>query len=227
LDPLYQSQVDCPCCETTFEITKVRPSFKNPSKVDSDFCGYYKHGTNPDYYVVRICSKCGFAFTENSFERLTEEQKQKYFQEIGKHWTTQYFHGERTIEQALISYKRSLMIGQLLGASHSVIAGILHHIAWLYRYSQDEHNEQKFLQFALDRYIVVYELEDNSDVNARLLFIIGELYNRTKQYSDAVKWFSRVVNDKRIMDAGMIRASREQWKEIGEKLAAERENTIQ
>ncbi|MNR68824.1 hypothetical protein D3C85_1936290 [compost metagenome] len=32
-----------------------------------------------------------------------------------------------------------------------------------------------------------------------------------KNYKDAVKWFGRVINDKKIMDAGMIRASREQW----------------
>lgn len=224
MKPLYQSQVDCPCCETNFEIAKVRPSFKRPSKFDTDFCGYYKHGTNPDFYVVRICPHCGFSFTENGFEQLSDIQRKTYFNEIGKHWTVQYFHGERTIDQALVAYKRALMIGQLLKAPKQVVAGILHHIAWLYRYKKDEENEQKFLQFALECYISVYELEDNSDKNARLMYIIGELYNRTGQYSEAVQWFSRVINDKEIMDAGMIRASREQWKEIAEKLAEEREN---
>jgi len=32
-----------------------------------------------------------------------------------------------------------------------------------------------------------------------------------KKYSEAVKWFTRVINDKRIMDAAMIKSCREQW----------------
>lgn len=47
--------------------------------------------------------------------------------------------------------------------------------------------------------------------NARLMYLIGELNRRMKHYGEAVKWFGRVINDKRINDAGMIRASREQW----------------
>lgn len=224
MEPLYLSNTDCPCCETNFEITRVRPSFKNPYRSDSDFCGYYKNGVNPDFYVVRICPACGYAFSENGNMKLTEEDKARYYAEVGKHWTVQYFHGERTIQQALLAYKRALMIAQLMKAGNRLIAGLLHHIAWLYRYLEQAQDEQRFLQFALEQYIVVYENEDNSEKNARLLYIIGELNKRTENYNEAVKWFSKVVNDKTIMDAGMIRASREQWKEIGEILAEKREH---
>lgn len=223
LDPLYLSNTDCPCCERNFEITRVRPSFKNPSRSDSDFCGYYKE-VNPDFYVVRVCPSCGYAFSENATKQLSEEHKALYFNEIGKHWTVEHFHGERTIQQALVAYKRALMIAQLMGEDDRLIAGFLHHIAWLYRYLGKEQEEQKFLQFAIEQYIVVYENEVNSGKNARLMYIIGELYKRTGQYNDAVKWFSRVVNDQSIMDAGMIRASREQWKDISEILREKREH---
>jgi len=200
----------------------VRPSFKNPNRSDTDFCGYYKSGVNPDFYVVRICPACGYSFSENGVKKLSDEEKAIYFDEIGKHWVSEYFHGERTIQQALMAYKRALMIAQLMKAEHRLVAGLLHHIAWLYRYMEQEQDEQRFLQFALDKYIVVYENEENSEKNAKLLYIIGELNKRTGQFNEAVKWFSRVVNDKSIMDAGMIRASREQWKDIGEILAQQR-----
>lgn len=223
MEPIYISTTECRCCETTFKITRIRPSFKNPSSMDTDFCGYYKKGVNPDHYVIRVCPQCGFAFSENGKKVLTDEQKNLYFSQIGKHWQEQYFHGERTIEQALMTYKRALMIAQLIKEDPRVIAGFLHHIAWLYRELGDVSNEQRFLQFALDEYIVVFQHESNSDKNAKLLYMIGELNNRVGNYQEAIKWFSRVVNDQTIVDAGMIRASRERWKEIAEKLAEERE----
>lgn len=222
MEPLYLTSAECPCCETTFQISKVRSSFKNAIKYDTDFCGYYKDDVNPDYYVIRVCPSCGYAFSENATKQMSDEKKERYHAEIGKHWKEQYFHGERTIEQALLTYKRALMIAQLMKEDARLIAGFLHHIAWIYRQMNDEENEQKFLRFALEQYIVVYENEVNSAKNAKLMFMIGELYKRTEEYGEAVKWFSRVVNDQSIVDSAMIRASREQWKEISEILAERR-----
>lgn len=223
VDPLYLSTAECRCCESPFQITRVRPSFKNPSRTDSDFCGHYNKGVNSDYYVIRVCPQCGYAFSENGLKTLTDEQKRVYYEQIGKYWKEQYFHGERTAEQALHTYKRALMIAQLLKDDPRVIAGFLHHIAWIYRELQDMENEQRFIKYALDEYIIVFEQETNSEKNARLLYLIGELNKRLGNYHEAIKWFSRVVHDQSIMDAGMIRASREQWKEISEKLSIERE----
>ena len=70
------------------------------------------------------------------------------------------------------------------------------------------------MRYALEAYIRVYELEGVDINNARLMYLIGELYRRLDEPYEAVKWFARVVNDKRIMDAGMIKASREAWQNI-------------
>ena len=48
----------------------------------------------------------------------------------------------------------------------------------------------------------------------KLMFLIGELYRRLGEAKTAVKWFSRVVNDKKIVDAAMIRASRDMWQQV-------------
>ncbi|MUT68036.1 DUF2225 domain-containing protein [Paenibacillus sp. NEAU-GSW1] len=222
MEPLYQTNVNCICCEMPFSTSRVRPSFKKAISTDTDFCGHYKNGVNPDYYVVRVCPACGFASTENGMQRLTENQKKLYFDKVGVKWTTRDYGGERELPQALACYKLALLTAQVTGEKDRVVAGILHHIAWLYRYEGNQEEEKRFLRFALNSYIKVYETEGEDLNNVRLMYMLGELNNRIGERNEAVKWFSRIVNDKRIMDAAMIRASREQWQAIREEMAAER-----
>lgn len=213
MEPLYLAKVSCSCCDTNFMTSRVRPSFKRQHKTDSDFCGYYKE-INPEYYVVRICPDCGYASTENSTSKLSEKQRSNYYEQIGKHWRKRDYSGERTCEQALETYKLALLCAQVIDESARVTASVLHHIAWLYRELNNGEQELRFLRFALDAYVRVYETEGSSLNNARLMYLIGELNRRTGNANDAVRWFSRVVNDKRIVDSGMIKASRDQWQLI-------------
>ncbi|XEC93858.1 DUF2225 domain-containing protein [Paenibacillus tarimensis] len=222
LEPLYSIQLTCVCCEATFHTSRVRQSFKKAIKTDSDFCAYYKEGSNPDYYVVRVCPWCGFASTENSLETLNDRQKKNYLDHIGSKWSPRDYGGARTLEQALESYKIGLLCAQTVGEKNRVVAGLLHHIAWLYRYVSNKEQELRFLRFALEAYIRVYETEDGSVSNARLMFLIGELYRRLDEPYEAVKWFGRVIHDKSIVDAAMIRASRGQWQLLREEMAAKK-----
>ncbi|MGG4145925.1 DUF2225 domain-containing protein [Paenibacillus algorifonticola] len=216
MEPLYETKVQCICCETSFMTSRVRPSFKKAVKSDTDFCGYYKADINPDYYVVRVCPTCGYASTENGTERLSDKQKMSYYENVGSRWVTREFSGERTLQQAMATYKLALLSAQSVGESPRVIAGILHHIAWLYRYEGNHAEEQRFLRFALQAYVKVFEGEGAELNGAKLMYLIGELNRRIGERVEAVRWFSRIVNDKRIMDAAMIRASREQWQLIRE-----------
>ena len=218
MDPLYQITLNCVCCETPFTTSRVRSSFKRAIKSDSDFCGYYKEGVNPDFYVVRVCPTCGFASTENGQGSLTEAQKKAYFEQVGSRWQTQDYGTERTLEQALACYKLALLSARIVGEKELVLAGILQHIAWLYRYMDKQEEEQKFLRFALDSYVRVFELEGADVSNARLMYLIGELNRRIGNNNDAVRWFSRVINDKDIMDSAMIAASRQQWQLLREEM---------
>lgn len=226
MEPLYQSKLQCICCETPFATSRVRPSFKKAIATDTDFCGYYKDDVNPDYYVVRVCPICGFASTENGLDRLNDLQKRKYMDVVGMRWVPADYGGNRTAKQALACYKLALLSAQTVGEKERVVAGILHHIAWLYRYESNMAEEQRFLRFALQAYIRVYEEEGASLNNARLMYVIGELHRRIGEYNDAVRWFSRVVNDKKIVDSAMIRACREQWQLIREEMAAVKDNGL-
>lgn len=223
MEPLYQIKIQCICCETFFMTSRVRPSFKKAMKTDTDFCGYFKNDINPDYYVVRVCPTCGFASTENGINRLSDGQKSAYLDSIGSRWVSRDYGGARDVEEAIVCYKLALIIGQTIGEKERVVAGVLHHLAWLYRYVSNKDEEQRFLRFALQSYIKVYEEEGEEVNNARLMYIIGELNRRIGERHEAVRWFSRIVNDKRIMDAAMIRTSREQWQLVREEMTIEQQ----
>lgn len=218
MEPLYQTKMKCICCETIFTTSRVRPSFKKAVSTDSDFCGYYQSDANPDYYVVRVCPTCGFATTENGIQKLSDGQKKAYHEQIGSRWKQADYGGKRDAAAAMKAYKLALLTAQTIDEKPRVIAGILHHIAWLSRYEGNQQEEQRFMRYALQAYIKVYEEEGSQLNNAKLMYIIGELNRRIGELTEAVKWFSRIVSDKRIMDEAMIRRSREQWQLIREQL---------
>lgn len=210
VEPLFQVKMDCISCGYTFRTSRVRPSFKKAKMTESDFYVHY-NGVNPEYYVVRVCPACGFATTENFSDKLTLEQRGDFELRVRMNWTMKDYGGERTWEEALQTYKLALLCAQIKEEKSRIISGLLHHIAWLYREKGDKEQEKRFLQFALNSYIKVFENEEGELNNARLMYLIGELNRRLGNYYDAVKWFSRVINDKKIMDSGMIRACREMW----------------
>lgn len=210
VEPLYEISVKCTYCENSYKTMKVRPSFKKASKTDTDFCVHYKD-INPDFYVVRVCPFCGYAHTENFSDKWKPAQREDFYERVAQNWSMRNYCGERTWEDTLLSYKLALLSAQIKEEKSRVVAGLLHHLAWLYRSKGDWEQEERFLTFALDAYVSVYETEGLDLNNARLMYLIGELNRRLSRFNEAVKWFSRIINDRKIMDAGMIRASREQW----------------
>ncbi|OAB48567.1 hypothetical protein PBAT_02730 [Paenibacillus antarcticus] len=219
LEPLYSIKVTCLSCEHEFMTSRVRPSFKKAVRTDADFCAYYKN-ENPDFYVVRVCPKCGFSSTENSAVKLSDKQRAIFKDKINVRWIERDFGGQREWDTALETYKLALLCAQTIGDTERIIASLLQHIAWLYRYKGDHEQELRFLKFSLESYIQVYEKEGVGANNAKLLYLIGELNRRVGNYNEAVQWFSRVINDKKIIDAAMIRASREQWSVLREEMNA-------
>lgn len=220
VEPLFQVKVQCPNCETGYKTSRVRPSFKKSYKTDTDFCIHYKE-YNPDYYVVRLCPACGFACTENSTEQLNSSQKKAFKEKVGDRWVYKDYGGERSWEDAVYSYKLALFCSQTVKEKKRVTAGLLHHISWLYRERDQVEQEQRFMQYALEEYTGVFETEANENNNARLMYLLGELNRRLKHYNEAVKWFARVINDKQIMDAAMIKACRDQWAVTREDMQAD------
>ncbi|WP_150269293.1 DUF2225 domain-containing protein [Paenibacillus tepidiphilus] len=218
--PLYSIKVTCCNCEHEFSTSRVRPSLKKAIRRDADFCSYYKD-ENPDYYVVRVCPQCGFASTENSADKLSDMQRKAFYEQVGKRWLSRDFGGKRDWMAALETYKLALICAQSISDKSRIIASLLHHIAWMYRYNGGTEQEQRFLRYALEEYIRVFETDGMGGNDARLMYLIGELSRRVGEFNDAVRWFSRVINDQRITDAAMIRSSREQWTLLREQMRGE------
>lgn len=220
LIPLYSIKVICINCEYEFSTSRVRPSLKRAIRRDADFCSYYKD-ENPDYYVVRVCPNCGFASTENSVDKLADWQRKAFNDQVGSRWQARDFGGKRSWENALETYKLALISAQCINDKARIVASHLHHIAWMYRYKGETEQEQRFLRYSLEEYIKVFENDGMGGNDARLMFLIGELNRRIGEYSNAVRWFSRLVNDQKITDAVMIRAAREQWSLLREQMRGE------
>jgi uncharacterized protein (DUF2225 family) len=219
VESLFQVSITCVNCHNSFSTSRVRPSFKKPASKDTDFYSHYKE-INPDFYVVRVCPFCGFATTEHTENQLSNEHKEAFDKKISSQWTMRDYGGERTWDEAMQTFKLGLLCCQIKEEKPRVIAGILHHISWLYRGIGDQANEYRFMKFALDAYIKVFETEQMDLNNARLMYLIGELNRRLGNYNDAVQWFMKVIQDKRIMDASMIKACREQWSATREDMLA-------
>jgi uncharacterized protein (DUF2225 family) len=192
---------------------------KKAAFTDTDFYIRYK-GLNPAYYVVSVCPQCGYAHSENFTPGLSPKARAQFETKVVNNWTSRDFGGERTWEDALQTYQLALLCAQIKQEKDRVVAGLLHHIAWLYREKENAEQEKRFLQHALDCYVQVYEVEEISVNNARLMYLLGELNRRLGHFHEAVRWFSRVVDDKNIMDSAMIRASRDQWKATREDMLA-------
>lgn len=219
IDPLYTVKCTCLMCGNEYHTSKVRPSFKKPYKRDTDFCLHYQE-TNPEFYVVRVCKYCGFSATENFTMKISDSQKNRFLDRIGKHWEGADYGGVRSWKDALETYKLALLCAQIKEESSRVVAGILHHIAWMYRYKGMKEMEERFLQYALDAYTSLFEGAEDNLNDAKLMYLIGEINRRLRNYNEAVRWFSRVVNDNRIIDSNMIRACREQWALVREEIQA-------
>ncbi len=145
-----------------------------------------------------------------------------FHEKVAQNWSMRDYCKERTWEDSIQCFKLALLSAQIKNEKSRVVAGLLHHLAWLYRDKGDWGQEERFLTFALDSYVNVFETEGMDLNNAKLMYLLGELNRRLQRFQEAVKWFSRVINDRKIMDAGMIRACREQWVTTREDMLAMR-----
>lgn len=211
VDPLYLVDITCPNCTHEFKTSKVRSSFRKIKQTDSDFCIHYVD-INPDFYSVRVCPLCGFSYTDNFKTYFKPNTCNYIYETITQKWKHIDYSGERDLASAIATHKLALLCAQITEQSNVVIGGICFKLACFYRFKQDPEQEQRFLQFTLDSYTKFFETESNINVNeAKMMYMIAELYRRLGEYHNAAKWFNRIISDKAITDIGIIRRAREQY----------------
>lgn len=216
LKPLYDKKVKCPICSVSYTTKRIRSRFIRVEKMESDFFSHYKDKhLNPILYEVNVCPKCGYAFADTFSNYFPPNSIDLIKMQIMANWKERDFSEERSLQQAIDSYKLAILSGSLKEEKSVVMAGLCLRLAWLYRLVSDQHQELRFLEFALNKYKNSYNETDYVGTHLteiRILYLIGELSRRLGDRHEAVKNFSKVINHKsRSLENKIVEMAREQW----------------
>lgn len=216
LEHFYEKKMTCLLCGKSFNTLRVRSRFSIPYKIDSDFCPHYREGNqNPHFYFINVCPECGFAFSEEFSDYFPSGSREAILSQIGR-WTKRDFGQVRDIHQALDAIKLAILAGSLKKEKNTILAGLCLRLAWLYRYENNLEQEKRFLSLAVDSYQQAFVHSDfvgTSMSELQVLFMIGELNRRLGQYTNAVTYFSKIIQHKDAKDEPkIVNKAREQWK---------------
>jgi uncharacterized protein len=222
LVPLYDKKYTCSMCENSFTTKKVRSRFVKVLRFDTDFAPLYADGfENPNFYYINVCPDCGYSFSDDFSHYFPPGAKQIIQERICSQWVPHNYGEERTIQEAVNTFKLAAYCSMLKKEKHIVSAGLYIRIAWLYRSSENHDQEMRFLKLALKEYTESYSTGDFKGTQVselRLMYLIGELSRRVGQTQDAVRFFSRVIEKQRqSAEPQIIALAKERWQEMREK----------
>ncbi|WP_100406509.1 DUF2225 domain-containing protein [Bacillus solitudinis] len=218
IKPFYDKEKTCLYCKKTFSTKRLRTRFIRIEKIDSDFHTEYKDPKfNPVYYEVDVCPQCGFASSEMFSSHFPSGTTQVIAEQF-KNWKVQDFGQERELEVAIRALKLGVLSGILKKEKEVVVGGLCLRLAWLYRSSEDEDQEIRFLKKALDHYKESYQKSDYLETqmsDIKLIYLIGELSRRLGRDADAINYFSKVIQHKnKAFETKIVDMAREQWYSI-------------
>ncbi|MBB2482868.1 DUF2225 domain-containing protein [Bacillus sp. APMAM] len=218
LSPFYEKNFECLLCKNKFTSLKIRSSYVKVDFYDKDFCPNYKSKEiNPVLYNIYVCPHCGFSFSDEFSKYIVPAIKEELNKKVSMHWKTQDFGHERSIQQAINAYKLASYCAVIKREKKVTLAGVFLRIAWLYRMNEDE-QEQRFLQMAVQEYINSYVNDDfrgSQMSELKILYLIAELLRRTGQYKEAVFYFSKVLEKQAsASERTIVEMARDQWNEM-------------
>lgn len=192
---LYDVQVTCPVCESSFKARAVKTSAYRVLKKDSD--SFVRYGlVNPYFYEVWICNSCGYSALKSEFNKIRGFQIESVKEKITSKWIGKNYPDIYDINIALQRYKLSLLNAFIMEAKSSKKALNCLRIAWMYRLLEDPINELTFLKQALEGFNDAFFNEDfpiSGLDKFSYMYLIGELNRRVGNDDEALSWFSKVV----------------------------------
>ena len=221
LSPFYEKKVECICCNKTFSTTKIRTKLIKIESTDTDFCPTYSESSVPAlYYNVFVCEHCGFSFTEDFSKYFGPGIKEQLLDQISTKWVQRSYHHERSLSEALDTYKLAFVCGSIKREKYVTLAGLALRIAWSYRKLQNVKQEQRFLKIARDQYIESYSTEDYASTqmtDTRVIYMIAELSRRIGDLDMATRYYSKIIENQRVGgEAKVIEMAKEQWQLVRE-----------
>ncbi len=225
LQPLFDRKMECMLCKQSSTTKKIRSRFIKVQEYDTDFCPIYTEGSvNALYYNIFVCPHCGFSYSKDFSKYFAPGTKEMIIEKICSNWVPHSFSEERTIEDAIQTYKLASYSASLKKEKHITIAGIYMRISWLYRFKQDKEQEIRFMKLARHEYEESYSIGDYSGTQVsdiRILYLVGELSRRIGDQQIAIKYFSSVLEkQKSAIETSIIQMARDRWAEIKEEMAA-------
>ncbi len=216
ITPFYEIQIECIHCKNKFPSFKVRTKFIKINHTESDFRPIYSDSNvNAFFYNVFVCEHCGFSFTEDFTKYFAPGVQGEIQKQITHKWVPHDFNGERTISQALQTYKLGLLSGTIKKEKFVTLAGLALRLAWIYRSLENTEQENRFLKMARDYYIESFSVEDYTGTqmtSLRIMYIIAELSFRINDLENATRFFSKVIEKQSIGgEAKLIDMAKEQW----------------
>ncbi|MBZ4647615.1 MAG: uncharacterized protein PWR27_2427 [Petroclostridium sp.] len=194
-DYLFDRKIQCPVCGSNISVRAVRSSSVRILSRDSDFMVYYK-GPNPMLYDAWVCIQCGYAAISSQFHSVSVQQIKAIREKICSKWKPKNYGPVYDVDVAIERYKLVLLNAIVKNAKTSERALICLKLGWLNRLKKDLENEKKFLYQALQGFIDAFEKERFPIAGmdeASLTYLIGELYRRLDDNSNALLWYSRVL----------------------------------
>jgi len=221
IEPIYPKSMKCLYCKHPFKTSRVRSRFVRVASHDTDFKPNYKNvEANPLYYNVAVCPSCGFAFTEDFLPYFAPHAEQKIEKIIRANWNERDLTGERTIEDAIETYKLALLSSKLKEEKALPTAGLALRLAWLYRELGDKENEIRFLTASRDAYKEAFTAGDHAGTTmseTRVVYLIAELSWRIGDKDEAIRNFSYIIsNQKNSTDPKAVDLAKERWQAIRE-----------
>lgn len=202
---LYDKKVTCPVCLKAFTCRVVKAYVPKVKSKDTDAFIRYE-GVNPYFYEVLVCPTCGYAALKSDFQKIQSYKREVILVKIGNQWQGKEYPQVYNEEIAIERYKLALLNAVLGEFKDSTKAMLCLKIAWMYRLQENKEDEKAFLERALQGFVIAYENERTPIYGLSiysLQYIIGELYRRIGDYTNAKLWLGRVIvskTDQKIKD---------------------------
>lgn len=219
---IYHKTMNCPHCQQSFSITKVRKSAVKVIGQDTDLKPLYEAGeVNPLFYNVHVCMHCGYSFTEDFTSYFAPGTAEVLKASVSDHWVEQDFSGERSPAKAIKSYKLALYSGVLKKEKHLTLAGLALRTAWIYRDMGRKKEEKRFLSIAAREYEEAFSVEDVAQKMSeiKVLYLLGELNRKLGRMEKAVSYFSKVIEwQRQSNEKQIVEMARDRWHELREQM---------
>ena len=195
INNLFDKQVDCPVCGSSFKVKSVKVNAPRMKGQDTDLFIRYDV-INPYLYDIWICNSCGYAAMKADFPKIKSFQKETVLSSITPKWKGREYPEVFDENTAIERLKLALVNAIFIEAKNSTKAMLCLKIAWMYRLLEDKNNEISFLTQALNGFNEAYISEDFPIYGMHkysIMYLIGELNRRVGNQDEALKWFSNVI----------------------------------